>query len=317
VHIFGSDAVVVSDPEYLKLVLSTKLSNFKKDVVWTYKPFMVLLGRGLVTSEGEEWRRQRLQFSHKLRIDILEDIPAISVRAVRRLSNKLDEIKRTSSVMEIAEEFRHLTLQVITEILVSLSPEKCDESLAHMYLPIVEEANLRTWRPERMYLPLPSFFKFKADVKTLNQYLTSLITARIAQRKNDDEGRKKDILDFMLDHIAEEDWDEEKEKQVRDEIKTFVLAGHETSASMLSWTLYELAMDEGLMAKVREEAMSVFGDRFNDDDYLLTMTKEQLDGLVYTQCCLKESLRKYSVVPTVVRIADESITLGMLMLFSR
>lgn len=322
VHIFGSDAVVISDPKYLKMVLSTKLSNFKKDVVWTYKPFMVLLGRGLVTSEGDEWRRQRTLFSHKLRIDILEDIPAVSVRAVRRLSDKLAALKRSGDVMEIAEEFRHLTLQVITEILFSLSPSKCDESLAHMYLPIVEEGNLRTWSPHRMYLPTPAYFKFLSDVRVLNDYLTSIITERIQTRKelaslgplnrqeSSEGSRKLDILDFILDHIPSDEWNAETSKQVRDEIKTFVLAGHETSASMLTWTLHELLAHPELMAKVRAEATEVFGERFNDDEYLLTMTREQLQGLAYTECCLKESLRKYSVVPTVVRIAEESITIG-------
>lgn len=271
---------------------------------------MVLLGRGLVTSEGEEWRRQRTMFSHKLRVDILSEIPAITTRAVRRLSEKLDAIKSTGDVIEMAEEFRHLTLQVITELLFSLPHNKCDETLAHMYLPIVEEGNLRTWQPHRMYLPSPSWFKFRRDVKILNDYLTSIITERIELRKAK-VSRREDLLDFILENIPEKEWGEAWMKQVRDEIKTFVLAGHETSASMLAWSLYELSTRPDLLARVREEAFSVFGDRFNDDIFLEEIPKHQLDKLVLTQCCLKESLRKYSVVPTVVRIARESIQLGI------
>ena len=331
-QLFGSDAVVISDPSILKVVLSTKLSNFKKDgrqslhyrmrcchgrnlfvVVWTYKPFMVLLGRGLVTSEGEEWRRQRTLFSHKLRVDILSEIPAITTRAVRRLSDKLDAIKASGGVIEMAEEFRHLTLQVITEILFSLPHDTCDETLAHMYLPIVEEGNLRTWQPQRMYLPTPSWFKFRRDVKVLNDYLTSIISERIQLRKSLT-SRKEDLLDFILDNIPQREWGDAWMKQVRDEIKTFVLAGHETSASMLAWSLYELSSRPELLARVRAEALSVFGDRYNDDRFLEEMPKSQLDKLVLTQCCLKESLRLYSVVPTVVRIARESIRLGMCVL---
>jgi cytochrome P450 len=307
-HLFGSTAVIISDPKLLKVVLSTKLSNFKKDVVWTYKPFLVLLGRGLVTSEGEEWRRQRKLFSHKLRIDILADIPAVSVRAVRRLSNKLEKIRGAGGgVIEMAEEFRHLTLQVITELLCSLPHDTCDQTLAHMYLPIVKEGNLRTWRPDRMYLPTPSWFKFKRDVRVLNDFLTSLITARLATRADTESLRRADILDFILDNVPPGELSIE---QVRDEIKTFVLAGHETSASMLTWTLYELCQNPDILAKVRAEAEAVFGSRFNDDAYLSSVSKEQLDKLVYSQCCLKESLRKYSIVPTVVRIAEQSISVG-------
>lgn len=273
---------------------------------------MVLLGRGLVTSEGEEWRRQRTLFSHKLRVDILSEIPAITTRAVRRLSSKLDAVKASGGVIEMAEEFRHLTLQVITEILFSLPHDTCDETLAHMYLPIVEEGNLRTWQPQRMYLPSPSWFKFRKDVKVLNDYLTSIISERIQLRKSPT-ARKEDLLDFILDNIPQREWSDAWMKQVRDEIKTFVLAGHETSASMLAWSLYELSTRPELLSRVRAEALSVFGDRYNDDRFLEEIPKSQLDKLVLTQCCLKESLRLYSVVPTVVRIARESIRLGILL----
>ena len=78
----------------------------------------------------------------------------------------------------MSEEFRNLTLQVIAEAILSLSPEESDETFARMYLPIVEEGNLRTWHPERMYIPGPAMYKFNMDVKRLNDYVTSLIVKR-------------------------------------------------------------------------------------------------------------------------------------------
>ena len=135
-HLFGSDAYVVSDPELLKIILQTKLSIFKKDVAWTYKPFMVLLGNGLVTAEGSSWRKQRNLLSSHLRLDILDQIPSITIRAVERLKIKLDKFKGSGSAIEMAEEFRHLTLQVIAEAILSLPPGESDHTFAHMYLPI-------------------------------------------------------------------------------------------------------------------------------------------------------------------------------------
>ena len=135
-HLFGSDAYVVSDPELLKIILQTKLSIFKKDVAWTYKPFMVLLGNGLVTAEGSSWRKQRNLLSSHLRLDILDQIPSITIRAVERLKLKLDKFKGSASTIEMAEEFRHLTLQVIAEAILSLPPGESDHTFAHMYLPI-------------------------------------------------------------------------------------------------------------------------------------------------------------------------------------
>jgi cytochrome P450 len=135
-HLFGSDSYVVSDPELLKIIMQTKMSIFKKDVAWTYKPFLVILGNGMVTSEGTSWRKQRNLLSSHLRIDILDEIPIMSIAAVKRLKLKLDKIKKDGTPVEISEEFRHLTLQVITEAILSLPPGKSDETFAHMYLPI-------------------------------------------------------------------------------------------------------------------------------------------------------------------------------------
>ena len=97
---------------------------------------MVLLGNGLVTAEGSSWRKQRNLLSSHLRLDILDQIPSITIRAVERLKLKLDKFKGNGSTVEMAEEFRHLTLQVIAEAILSLPPGESDQTFAHMYLPI-------------------------------------------------------------------------------------------------------------------------------------------------------------------------------------
>lgn len=134
--LFGSSAYVISDPELLKIILQTKLSAFKKDTKWTYKPFLVILGNGMVTAEGTSWRKQRTLLSSHLRLDILDDIPGITVSAVKRLKIKLDQLKEEGKPFEMAEIFRHVTLQVIAEIILSLPSEESDETFAKMYLPI-------------------------------------------------------------------------------------------------------------------------------------------------------------------------------------
>lgn len=61
---------------------------------------------------------------------------------------------------------------------MSISPEESDQTFAHMYLPIVTEGNLRTWYPYRSWLPTPANFAFQRNVKTLNDYIASLIVKR-------------------------------------------------------------------------------------------------------------------------------------------
>lgn len=313
-HLFGSDAVCVSDPALLKIILQTKLAIFKKDLEWTYKPFMVLLGNGLVTADGKSWMKQRTLLSSHLRIDILDEIPDIAFRAVQRFSLKLSAAKADGKAIEMAEEFRHLTLQVIAEALLSLPPEESDQNFAHMYLPIVEEGHLRTWSPQRTYIPSPAWFSYRAAVKRLDDYVSGLIEKRWALRLKESSAgktdRKQDVLDKCLGAIPTEEWCPAAVRQIRDEVKTFVLAGHETSASMLTWSLYELVSNPEYLERVKEEAKLVYKGHLSETGAVDSIPpRSSLDGLQFTECCLRESLRKYSVVPTVVRIASEDTML--------
>lgn len=303
-HLFGSDCVCVADPELLKVMLQTKLEIYKKDLEWTYKPFLVLLGAGLVTADGKEHRRQRTLLSHTLRFDILDVIPDMALRAVQRLCVRLEKAKAENRAVEMAEEFRTLTLQVIAEAILSIAPEESDATFATMYLPIVEEGNKRTWNPERTFLPTSSWFKFRRDVKKLNDYVTSIIVNRWALREKEAvEGtnRKMDVLDTTLAAVPADSWNAATISQIRDEVKTFILAGHETSASMLTWALYEISKNPTFRERVLSESQEVFGASKIDINSLVMPPRSVLDKLEFTQCCLRESLRKYSVVPTVVR----------------
>jgi len=319
IQLFGADSIIVSDPELLKIILATKLNSFKKDTEWTYKPFLVLLGNGLVTSNGESWRKQRTLLANHLKIDILKEIPAMALKAVERLCVKLDKAKVDGTVIEMAEEFRHMTLQVIAATILSLSPEESDETFAHMYLPIVTEGNLRTWNPERMYLPTPAWFKFRSDVARINNYVTGLIEKRRKLRKDEAASgkpiaRHQDVLDISLAAIPDEEWCPEVVAQLRDEVKTFILAGHETSASMLAWTVYELSSDHNKEAleKLKAEARAIYANHLDSATGRVTSlpARSELDKLTYADCCLRESLRKYSVVPTVVRVNTLPVELG-------
>lgn len=318
VSIFGSKMICVSDPAMLKVILQTKLNSFTKDREWTYKPFLVLLGNGLVTSHGKNWLRQRTVLANHFKKDILTDIPLTSINAVYRLIERLTTHQEQGTVVEMAEEFRHLTLQVIAEVILSLSPQESDQTFAKMYLPIVEEGNLRIWQPWRMYLPLPAWFKFRSDVKRLDTYMTGLMEKRRVLRAQKAPKQHQDVLDKMLialDQDVDAKWDQDTIIQFRDELKTFVLAGHETSAAMLAWTLYELTLpsNSGYLERVLSEAKVVFCGEFDPSKGKRLTTsppRDQLDKLIFAECCLRESLRKYSVVPTVVRVAAEDVTLA-------
>ncbi|CAN0335026.1 unnamed protein product [Pylaiella littoralis] len=340
--LFGHVYVVLSDPHFMKEVMRTKITKYHKDVEFAYRPFLSLLGTGIVTSDGPKWRKQRNKVSAAFRIEVLSAVPGMSQRAVERLAKKLDEAEEKGASVEIGEEMRHLTLQVISEALLSLSAEEADGTFATVYMPIVVEGHKRVWNPFRRFCPLlPAWWAHIKNQRILNDYITGIVRARwdIIQKEKegrfvapptnggsgadvpgnvpdvggDDEGsspsgeRKRDILDKVLESVQPGEWGTAAVMQIRDEMKTFVLAGHETSASMLNWSLFELVKNGDLMDKVVAESEQVFGREAPLAAPL--PSTEELRGLQFTEACLRETLRKYSVVPIVSRRCVEDTTI--------
>lgn len=320
--LLGHTMFSIASPELCKLVLQSKISSVKKDIANTMKHFLVILGTGIVSSEGDSWMKQRLKMSTPLRHDVLrmEMIPTQTILAVQRLFEKIDTASEHGDTIPIGQSLRHLTLQVISGTFLSLPPEESDSNFAKLYLPIVDESNTRVWHPYRAYMFfMPFWWKYIYNVYRLNQYVSALIKDRWALRHEEDgteSSRNRDVLDRVLDVYEKEagkpsSLPNEVVRQLRDEMKTFMLAGHETSAAMMTWTIYELMGDSKLMQQVVDEADSVFG---NIKDWKQASASdlpsmEELSKLVLSDACLREALRKYSVVPMVARRAIQDLML--------
>lgn len=305
-RVLGTQGVIVTDPLMLKRVFQTRFKIYAKDLTMSYHPFMPILGTGLVTADGDLWQKQRMLMGPALRIDILDDIVGIAQRCADRLADKLEQHRGTGEVVHLEEEFRLLTLQVIGEAILSLPPEECDRVFPQLYLPVMEESNKRVLRPHRKYLPTPSWFQYRQRVSQLNAFLIDLMRRRWAARQAGN-AACGDILDRILAALESSGtkWSAAIETQLCYEIKTFLLAGHETSAAMLMWSVYELSRNNQARQKVIAEAKAVFGAHGKQ-----TATRAGADGMAYTLSVLKEALRRYSVVPVVTRSLKEDDMLG-------
>lgn len=130
-------------------------------------------------------------------------------------------------------------------------------------------------------MPTPANLRYHRTVASLNSYVSNLIRERWAEHRRaggvENVGRKLDILDRVLSAVDPKAWGDETVRQLRDEIKTFLLAGercapdvagaagrlrrtpgHETSASMLAWTVYQLSLNPEARQRVLDEGASVF-----------------------------------------------------------
>ena len=296
-QLLGAIAVSLADPELIKMVLQSKIASVKKDVANTYYHFLVILGKGIVTSESKEWMKQRLKMSTALRQDVLEWIPPVTLRAVQRFMTALDEASETGQPIQLSTALRHLTLQVISGTFLSISAEESDSTFGQMYLPIVDESNTRVWHGYRAYLFfLPSWWTYHYNVYKLNSYVSTLIRNRWRERR---QGKTYgDMLDHVLKAYEQEVGLEqckdhpmptEAVHQIRDEMKTFMLAGHETSAAMMTWALYELMDDPVLRNQVTEEGNKVFTPTTNWKDAAVEQlpSPENIAQLTLTEACLK------------------------------
>ena len=198
--------IVISDPEVLKRVLDTNQRNYIKDTEFAYRPFMPVLGNGLITSKGDLWKHQRILLSSAFRQEILEETVDVAKRAVDRLSVKLDALRGTGATIEMAEEFRILTLTVIGELILSLTPEESEAIFPALYLPIVIEANLRIWSPWRYYAPTLAHYRYEQTLGKLNAYVEKCVRDRWAKRTRGEVQSRPDILDRILEAVNPSDW---------------------------------------------------------------------------------------------------------------
>lgn len=303
--VFHHHVVYINDPVLIKRVLLTNQRNYIKDIAFSYKHFMCLLGEGLVTSEGEKWRKGRLLLSHALRVDILEDISEMAMKAVGRIMGKLMACDDKTPFVDLNEEFRHMTLQVIGEMVLSLQPEETDRIFSKLYIPIVYECNRRVWEPWRTWMIFSEGFQTRRrSLRQLNETLEDII------KKRWEEGHKatdRDIMALCMSQVQK--MDAAMLRQLRDDVKTILLAGHETSAALLTWATYEVISHPEVRDKIVEEAKVLF-DPARCKGRIVTphgrtwgvpTASDVRRTLVWSPATLRETLRKHCVIPLVMR----------------
>jgi len=285
VRLLGKRCYVVSDPGLIQRVMSTRMKNYPKSELG-YDAFRPLLGQGLVLASGEDWRRQRTTLNRAFRTEILDEIVEISLSAADRLIQRLD-----GEIVDMSEAFRSLTLQVISRAVTSLPPDVCESVFPRLFVPAVEEINKRIWAPYRAWMPTRSRARFNRAIGELDDFLQGVVTQRWDATVIREE---PDILDRIVTGFRADGMERGSViPMIRDQIKTFIFAGHETTSMMLTWAVHELTRRPELAAQVRAEADELLdGSAVNTGD---------LKGLRWTDAVLKEALRYYSLVPVLSR----------------
>lgn len=284
---------LIAHPEGIKYVLQDHHTNYVKSQ--DYLLLKQLLGEGLVTSEGQLWLRQRRLIQPIFHRQRIADFGALMSKATLEMLDGWEAMAAEGRTFDVADEMSRLTLRIVGRALLSvdLSSEAdaigralrtANERFGHFDLGM-----LLPWLPTRR-----NRIAHEAS-STLRALVDEVIAAR--RRENRDCG---DLLSMLL-AARDEGGQPMNDRQVRDEVLTLILAGHETTAMALSWTWYLLSQHPAVERKVERELRDVLSDR--------PPKATDLPNLHYTGMVIDESMRLYPPVWAVGRspIEDDEI----------
>jgi cytochrome P450 len=256
----GQSIYLLDNPDWIKDVFVTHQQHFKKSRM--LERARAMLGEGLLTSEGEFHKRQRRLVQPAFHRDRLVGYAASMVEYAARHRERWQPGKE----IDIDQEMMRLTLSIVGATLFSADIEKDATEIGESLTAIMGLFNFMLL-PFSEYLektPLPVSRRFRSARARLDEVVYRLIRERRASGQ--DEG---DLLSMLLMAVDEGDGTGMSDEQVRDEVLTLILAGHETTANALTWTWYLLSEHPEIERRMHAEIDSVLDGRLPARSILL------------------------------------------------
>jgi len=288
----GVPMCFINRPEYIESVLVTQSQNFEKSK--DYRALRRVLGNGLLTSEGEFWRRQRKLVQPAFHQDRIGAYAEVMVR----FAEKIVASWQDGQMIDIHEAMSHLTLDIVAKTLfdtdVSHEAEDVGSALDFLMRKFMRQAGFAFLLPK--FVPIPTNKRLQRAVRQLDRVIYGIIGQRRASGQ-----MSGDLLSVLL-QMQDDQGVGMTDKQLHDEIMTLFLAGHDTTANALSWTWLLLGRNPEVAVKLRVELDQVLGGR--------APTPTDLPRLPYTDMVLRESMRLYPPVWIIGRRALKPFRLG-------
>jgi cytochrome P450 len=292
---FGpQDVFFLNHPDYIKDVLVTHHQSFMKGRA--LQRAKRLLGEGLLTSEGDFHRRQRRLAQPAFHRGRVSSYASVMTDYAARTSSRW----RDCETLDISQEMMRLTLAIVGKTLFDTDVESEADEIGAALTAVMElfDYLLMPFSELLEKLPLPHVRRFQKAKERLDETIYRIIEER--RRSVEDRG---DLLSMLLSARDEEgDGGQMTDLQVRDEVMTIFLAGHETTANALSWTWYLLSQNQEVEAKLHEELDAVLAGR--------SPTVEDVPRLRYTEMVLAESMRLYPPAWAIGRLALKDHEVG-------
>ncbi len=286
-------AVLLSHPDHVQTVLVTQHRAVIKHFAWRLN--RPIFGEGLLTSEGETWRRQRRLVQPAFHRHRITAYGAEMVAATERLLAGWGD----GETRDIHAEMMRLTLTIVTRTLfgaeVAGEEDAIGQDVAVLLAGFI--ARVGSPLPLPLWLPTPANRRIRAALRRIDALVYRFIGAR--RRAG---GAGDDLLSLLLAARDEGDGQGMSERHLRDEVLTLFLAGHETTAVALSWTWHLLAQHPGVEERLLAELHDVLGGR--------PPTVDDLPRLPYCEVVITEAMGLYPPAWIVGREALRDLTIG-------
>lgn len=289
----------VNDAEYVKRILLENVANYPKSATYrnNLRPF---LGDGLLISAGDFWKRQRRLAQPAFHMRRLKALAATMADASLEMTDRWRS-HPAADPLDAMAAMNAVTMAIVARTLFGADVSEDIGEVAEAMAVLQEETGRISITaffdlPEAMVRPRGE--RFERAVGTLDRVVNRIV----AQRRAEPEPRD-DLLSMLLEARDEETGEGMNDRQLRDELVTLFLAGHETTALALTWTFHLLAKNSGAESKLHAEVDAVLGQR-------LAPSFDDLEKLAYTRMVGEEAMRLYPPAYVFSRTAAAEDRLG-------
>jgi cytochrome P450 len=253
-----------------------------------------LLGNGLLGSEGEEWRRARAMAQPAFQSRQIQQYAATMVDDTERMIASW----RPGETRNVHADMMRLTSQIVTKTLFDVDVDDAEGSIGkNLEAAMMFYANPLSMWPKWRHVPTPTNLRFRRTLRHLDE----LIFKMIRERREEGPGDRTDLLSRLLS-AEDEQGRKMSDTELRDELLTLFLAGHETTALTLTYTFYLLATNPDAEVELHAEIDRVLADR--------PAMASDVPSLHYAENVIKESMRMYPPAWTIGREATEDVEIG-------
>src|SRR6266446_7180581 len=304
-HFLDFHFYILFHPQHIEQVLLGKTDNFVKGI--TSRADTELIGNGLLTSDGDFWRRQRKLSNPAFHRESLVRYADITTEEATRLLQRW----KNGETLNIHNDMMNVTLRIV---LRSLFGSDLGESMK-VIEPALDAIMVSSsgFHSIAFFLgiPTPTRARHFRAVREIDRVVYALIargreklkssSGRVADAERQTAGGAKDLLTLLLT-ARDDDGNSMSDQQLRDEVITLLLAGHETTALNLSWSWYLLAQHPEVEEKLHAELDAVLGGR--------PPSAADLPKLQYTDRVIRETLRLNPPAWRIFRRTQEPFTVG-------